>query len=59
MFKIRKITGKIGFQFCKLTFSGGDEMNKLFANLLKQKENTKVLVDIKFGKGLLTSCAFD
>ena len=22
MFKIREITGKIGFQFCKLTFSG-------------------------------------
>ena len=25
MFKIREITGKIGFQFCKLTFSGVDE----------------------------------
>ena len=25
MFKIREIIGKIGFQFCKLTFSGVDE----------------------------------
>ena len=25
MFKTREITGKIGFQFCKLTFSGVDE----------------------------------
>ena len=29
--------------------------NKLFANLLKYKENTKVSVGIKFGKALLTS----
>ena len=34
-------------------------MNKLFANLLKYKENTKVSVGIKFGKGLLTSCVSD
>ena len=34
-------------------------MNKLFANLLKYKENTKVSVGIKFGKGLLTSCVLD
>ena len=33
--------------------------NKLFANLLKYKENTKVSVGIKFGKGLLTSCVLD
>ena len=29
MFKIREITGKIGFQFCKLTFSGVDEQTIL------------------------------
>ena len=34
-------------------------VNKLFANLLKYKENTKVSVGIKFGKGLLTSCVLD
>ena len=32
---------------------------KLFANLCKYKENTKVSVGIKFGKGLLTSCVLD
>ena len=31
------------------------QVNKLFANLLKYKENTKVSVGIKFGKGLLNS----
>ena len=34
-------------------------MNKLSANLLKHKENTKVSVGIKFGKGLLPSCVLD
>ena len=34
-------------------------MNKLFANLVKYKENTKVSVGIKFGEGLLTSCVLD
>ena len=56
MFRIREITGKIGFQFCKLTFSGIDEQAIC---KFKYKENTKVSVDIKFGKGLLTSCALD
>ena len=35
------------------------QVNKLFANLLKYKENTKVSVGIKFGKALLTSCVLD
>ena len=34
-------------------------LNKLFANLLKYKKNTKVSVGIKFGKALLTSCVLD
>ena len=34
-------------------------MNKLFANLLKYKENTKVSVGIKFGKAVLTSLVLD
>ena len=56
MFKSREITGKIGFQFCKL-FHG--LVNKLFGNLLEYKENTKNSVCIKFGKGLLKSCILD
>ena len=51
--KIHQITVKIGFNFCKLTFLGVSD--KLFANLLKYMQNIKVLVGIKFGKGLLTS----
>ena len=35
------------------------KVSSLFANLLKCKENTKVPVGIKFGKGLLTSCVLD
>ena len=34
-------------------------MNKLFANLLKYNENTKVSVGIKFGEGLVTSYVLD
>ena len=34
-------------------------LKKLFANLLKYKENTKVSVGIEFGKDLLTSCVLD
>ena len=34
-------------------------VKKLSANLLKYKENTKVSVGIKFGKGLLTSYVLD
>ena len=56
MFKIREITEKIGFQFCKLTFSG---LSELFANLFKYKKNTKVSFGIKFIKGLLTSYVLD
>ena len=57
MFKIREITGKIGFQFCKLTFSKVGE--QAICKLLIYKENTKDSVAIKFGKGLMTSCVYD
>ena len=48
---------KIGFQFCKLTFLR--EVDKLFVNLRKYKQNIKVSVGIKSGKCLLTSCVLD
>ena len=35
------------------------EVNKLFANLLKHKQNIKVSVGIKSRKCLLTSCVLD
>ena len=57
MFKIGEITGKKAPNFASLLFQ--EWVNKLFANLIKYKENTKVSVGIKFRKGLLTSFKLD
>ena len=55
MFKNHEITGKIGFQFSKLTFSRvGEQAICKFAWI--QGKYQKVSVGIKFGKSLLTSC---
>ena len=57
LLKILKFTEKRGFQFYKFTFLvAGDQANP---NLLKCKQNIKISVGIKFGKGLLTSCVMD
>ena len=50
MLKIHKITGKIGFQFCKITFLGVSD--QAICKFCKYKQNTKVSVGNKFGKGL-------
>ena len=57
LLKIHKITENQAPNFASLLFKG--QVTKLIVNLLKYKQNTKILVDVKFGKDLWTSFVLD